>query len=165
MRDTEGKRFNSSRRELQRPVHHAVKQKTIFARIDVRNNGAAVRAHKVERGWRDDPDRILKRSQYVKRQAELIGRRSLEYGYAYRRHVVRALAIGDFILQRAFYRCRRLTARPSVSHSRPPLRRHPLEIFFDWLFSSPWMCLLNLGLLGMYDFSQDGVNKNACGFR
>ena len=27
------------------------------------------------------------------------------------------------------------------------------------------MCLLNLGLLGMYDFSQDGVNKNACAFR
>ncbi len=27
------------------------------------------------------------------------------------------------------------------------------------------MCLLNLGLLGMYDFSQDGVNKNACGLR
>src|SRR5207249_8879356 len=25
------------------------------------------------------------------------------------------------------------------SHPRPPPRRHPSEIFYDWLFSSPWI--------------------------
>ena len=96
--------------ELQRAVHHAVKQKAILARIDVRNNGPTVSAHKVERGWRDDAYRILKRSQYVKRKAKLIGRRSLEHGDAYRGHVMGALTIRDLILQRALYQCRCLTA-------------------------------------------------------
>src|SRR5881296_2214229 len=63
-------------------------------------------AHEVERGWRDNPYRVLKRSQYVKRQAELIGRRSLGHGYAHRCHVMRAFAIGDLILQGTLYRGR-----------------------------------------------------------
>src|SRR5437016_14346827 len=96
--------------ELQWSVHHAVKQKAILTGIDVRNNRATVGAHKVERGWRDNPYRILKRSQYVKRKAKLIGRRSLEHGYAYRGHVMGALTIRDLILQRALYQCRCLTA-------------------------------------------------------
>src|SRR5213593_2522136 len=97
-------------RELQRPVHHAVNQKAILARIDVRNNGASVRAHKVQRRWRDNPYRILNRSQYVKNKAELIGRRPVNYGHAYRGHVMGALTIGDLILQRAFCWYRRLSA-------------------------------------------------------
>src|SRR5205823_14756565 len=93
--------------ELQRAVHHAVKQEAIVAGFDVRNNRATVRTHKVERGWRDDPDGILKRSQYVKREAELIGRRSVVHGYTYRVHVLGPLAIRDLILQRALHRHRR----------------------------------------------------------
>src|SRR5215470_7419445 len=96
--------------ELQRPVHHAVNQKAILARIHVRNNGATVRAHKVQRRWRDNPYRILNRSQYVKNKAEVIGRRPVNHGNPYRGHVMGALAIGDFILQRALCWYRRLSA-------------------------------------------------------
>ena len=125
--------------ELQRPVHHAVKQETVLARIDVGNNGATVRTHKVERGWRDNPDRILKRSQYVKRQAELVGRRSLVHGYAYRVHVGGALAVRNLIFQRSALPVpvsdRLRTDRLRTESRRPqPLRRRPLEIFVDWLF-------------------------------
>src|SRR5438552_12659144 len=95
--------------ELQRPVHHAVKQESIVGRFDVRNNGATVRAHKVESGWRDNPHGILKRTQYVKRQAELIGRRSFVHGDTYRSHIRGALAICDLILKRSLYRRRCLT--------------------------------------------------------
>src|SRR5438105_12543374 len=92
--------------ELQRAVHHAVKQEAIVAGFDVRNNRAAVCAHKVARGWRDNPDRILKRSQHVKREAELIGRRPVGHGNTYRVHVLGTFAICDLILKRALYRCR-----------------------------------------------------------
>ena len=92
--------------KLQRPVHHAVKQKAILPRIDVRNNSTTVGAHKVERRWCDNPHLVLKRSQYVKRQAELVGRWPFENGYAHRCHVMRAFAIGDLILQGTLYRGR-----------------------------------------------------------
>src|SRR5690349_13029606 len=72
--------------EFQRPVHHAVKQKTIFAGIDVWNDRAAMGAYKVKGGGRDNPDRILQWRQDVKREAELIGRGPLEHGLANRGH-------------------------------------------------------------------------------
>jgi len=58
-----GKALQLFKRELERPIHHAVKQKAIVARIDVRNNSATMGSYEVERGWRDDPYRILKRSR------------------------------------------------------------------------------------------------------
>ena len=42
-------------RELERVIHHAVDQETIFFRIDLRNNGATVSTHKMERGGRNRP--------------------------------------------------------------------------------------------------------------
>jgi hypothetical protein len=87
-----------------------MKQKPILARIDVRNNIPTMCSHKVQRGWSDDAYRVLKRSQYVKRQAELIGRRSLVHGYADRVHLLGALTIRDLILQRALDRRLCLTA-------------------------------------------------------
>src|SRR5215471_16952033 len=65
--------------EFQRPVHHAMKQKAIVLRLDVRNDRTTVGSDKVERRWRDDTNRILKRTQDVKRQPELVRRSSLEY--------------------------------------------------------------------------------------
>ena len=103
-----GKALQLFQGELQRPVHHAVNQEAILTGIDVRNNSATMSAHKVERGWRDDAYRILKRSQYVKRKAKLIGRRSLDDRYAYRGHVMGALAVGDLILQSTLCRPRHL---------------------------------------------------------
>src|ERR1700687_4106691 len=82
-------------RESQRAVHHAMDHETMLPGIDLRNNGATVGTNKMERGWRDNPYLILKRTQYVKRKAKGIGRRSLGLGHAYRGHEMGALAIGD----------------------------------------------------------------------
>src|SRR6059036_3162218 len=101
-------------------------------------------AHEVERGWRDNPYRVLKRSQYVKRQAELIGRRSLEHGYAHRCHVMRAFAIGDLILQGTLYRgrCWCLSACGlNRTHGRrrgATLQKFSTTGFFRVHGSSPW---------------------------
>ena len=59
--------------ELQRAVHHAVDHELMFFRIEIRNNGAAVSAHKMQRRRRDTPHLILQRSQDVKNKPELIG--------------------------------------------------------------------------------------------
>ena len=63
--------------------------------IDVGNKGAAMCRRIEERRWRDNPDRILKRSQDVKREPEFIGRMPLGHGHAYRGDETGALAIGD----------------------------------------------------------------------
>src|SRR5260370_37486887 len=71
-------------------------------------------AHKMQGGWRDIPDLILKRGQYVKYKAGLIGRRPLEHGHAYGSHKLRALAISDELLEtfgRLRLRQRRLRGR------------------------------------------------------
>src|SRR5215475_6296469 len=65
--------------KFQRPVHPAMKQKAIVLGFDIRNDRTSVGSDKVERRWRDDPNRILKRTQNVKRQAELVWRSSLEH--------------------------------------------------------------------------------------
>ena len=72
--------------EGQRTVHHAVDHETMLPRIDVREEGATSRRHVVERGWRDHPDRILKRRRHMKREPEVIGRRPAAVGDADRRH-------------------------------------------------------------------------------
>src|SRR4029077_18881349 len=100
--------------ELQGAVHHAMDHELVFLRIDIRNNGAAVSAHKMQRRWRDDPHVILKRSQHMKDEAELIGRRPLDHWYAHRSDKFGALAIGDEFLEtllRLRLRQRRLSAR------------------------------------------------------
>ena len=61
-------------------------------------DGAAMRRRIEERRWRDNPDRILKRSQDVKRQPEGIGRRSAAHRHAFRGLETGALAIGDQLL-------------------------------------------------------------------
>ena len=91
--------------KLQRMVHHAVDQETIFLRIDIRNNGATVSTHKMERGGRDNTHRILKRARHMKRHAEVVRRHSFGHGYAYRSHKMGALAIGDQLLE-TFFRLR-----------------------------------------------------------
>ena len=68
-------------------------------RIEVRNNCAAMSAHKMERGWRDIPHLLLKRGQYVKDQPELIGRRPVNHGYAYGGDETGAFAIGNEVLE------------------------------------------------------------------
>src|SRR5229473_414961 len=62
--------------ENQRTVHHPVDHETMLLGIDVRNVEAAVGSHIVERGWRNNPYRLGKRSHYVKRKSKGIGRRS-----------------------------------------------------------------------------------------
>src|SRR6266700_2441452 len=49
-------------RKNQRAVHHAVDHETVLARINVGEARTSAR-HEVERGWRDNSRRILKRSQ------------------------------------------------------------------------------------------------------
>ena len=88
--------------ELQWMIHHAMDQEPIFLGIDIRNNGAAVSTHKMERGGRDDAHRILKRTQHMKRHAEIIRRHSFGHRYAHRSHKMRALAIGDQALGDVF---------------------------------------------------------------
>ena len=70
--------------ERQRTVHQAVDHQTVLPGIDVREEGATGRRQVVERGWRDHPDRILKRRRHVKRQPEVIGRRPAAVGDAHR---------------------------------------------------------------------------------
>src|SRR5436305_14376264 len=74
--------------ESQRAIHHAVDHETMLPGIDIRNKCATVRSHVVERGWRDNTDRILKRSQHMKRKPKRIGRVSPGRGRAYRGHVM-----------------------------------------------------------------------------
>ena len=81
--------------ENQRPVHHPVDHETMLPGVDVGNKGAAVCRRIVERRWRDNPDRILKRGQDVKREPEFIRRMPLGDGHAYRGDETGALAIGD----------------------------------------------------------------------
>ena len=79
-------------------VHHAVDHETVLRGIDVRNEGAPGRPDIVERGWRDHPHRILKRSRYMKDEPKGIGRRPAAVWYAFRRHETGALAIGDQLI-------------------------------------------------------------------
>ena len=67
----------------------------MLPRVDVGNKGAAVCRRIVERGWRDNPDRILKWGQDVKREPEFIRRMSLGHRHTYRGDETGALAIGD----------------------------------------------------------------------
>ena len=84
--------------ERQRTVHHSVDHETMLLGIDVRNVEATVGRHIMERGWRDTPYRLPKRSHYVKRKPKGIGRRSPFRWLAYRGHETGALAIGDQLL-------------------------------------------------------------------
>ena len=92
---TYGKTLELVHGENQRPVHHAVDHETMLAGIDVGNKRAAMCRRVEERRRRDNPDRILKRSQDVKREPEFIRRMPLGHGLAYRGDETRALAIGD----------------------------------------------------------------------
>src|SRR6185312_3713856 len=77
--------------EYQRPVHHAVNHETMLPGIDLRNKGASVGGHIMERGRRDHPYRILKRSNHMKHQPKGIGRWSSLGGLAERGHEAGAL--------------------------------------------------------------------------
>jgi hypothetical protein len=63
--------------------------------VNVGNKGPAVCRRIEKRGWRDNPDRILKRGQDVKREPEFIGRIPLGHGLAYRGDETGALTIAD----------------------------------------------------------------------
>ena len=97
--------------ERQRAVHHAVNHQAMLMRIDVGHKRAAMRRRVEQRRWRDDPDRILKRRQDVKRQPEGIGRRSVAHRHADRVLERRALAVGDQLLDVFFRGCRRCRPR------------------------------------------------------
>src|SRR5258708_38096986 len=86
-------------REGQRTVHHPVDDETMLLGIDVRNIEAAVGSHIMERGWRNNPYRLVKRSHDVKRKPKGIGRRSPFRRLADRGHETGALAIRDHLLK------------------------------------------------------------------
>src|SRR5712664_2401798 len=92
-------------RESQRTVHHPMDHETMLFGIDVQDVEAAVRSHIMERGWRNNPYRLVKRSHYVKRKPKGIGRRSPVGRLAYRGHKTGAVAIGDRLLK-IFFRGR-----------------------------------------------------------
>src|SRR4051794_28370506 len=63
--------------------------------VDVGNKGAAMCRRIVERRWRDNPVRILKRGQDVKREPEFIRRMPLGNRHTYRSDKPGAIAISD----------------------------------------------------------------------
>src|SRR6266851_6900123 len=85
--------------ENQRTVHHPVDHETMLLGIDVRNVEATVGSHIMERGWRNNPYRLRKRSHDVKRKPKGIGRRSPFRRLADRGHETGALAIRDHLLK------------------------------------------------------------------
>src|SRR5712691_2352513 len=107
--------------ENQRTVHHPVNHQTMLLGIDVRNVKAAVGSHIMERGRRNNPYRLRKRSHYMKRKPKGIGRRSPFGWLAYRGHKTGALH--PLASARS-----RTVLLPRLN--RPP-RRHLLGIPFD----------------------------------
>ncbi len=91
--------------ERQRTVHQAVNHETVLLGIDVREECATGRPHVVERGWRDHPDRVLKRGRDMKREPPVIRRGPAAVGDAHGRDARRSLAVGDLVL--AFFDHRR----------------------------------------------------------
>src|SRR6266699_5267938 len=89
-------------RESQGTVHHPVDHEAMLFGIDLRNVETTVGSHIMERGWRNNPYRLIQRSHYVKRKPKGIRRRSPFRWLACRGYETGALAIGDQLLDVLF---------------------------------------------------------------
>ena len=108
--------------EGQRTVHQAVDHQSDAPGDRCPERRSRGRRHVVERGRRDDPDRILKRRRHMKRQPEVIGRRPAAVGvrYAHRGHETGALAVLDQLLAAQDHR-RSVLAAPGSPDGRVPV--------------------------------------------
>ena len=128
MRDTEGKRFNSS------SVNSSGRSTMpwIRRRYSLGSMSGTMAPRWVPTKWSEDgviiPTESCSGVKHVKRQAEVVGRKSFGHGYAYRGHEMGALAIGDQLLETFFrlrLRCRRLTACCATPPTAKPATAAP----------------------------------------